>query len=320
MENPNATAASSAGGRTVVIGVGMQKGGVAKTTNAAHLAVALGEVGRRVLLWDVDENHGATKLFRIPPDAFAGFTTMDVLSGTTPVADAILAWDDDELDIELPENVDFIPCSRALTALHTALSSTDQFFNPNDVLSPYIAQLRALGRYDYILIDTGPHASATTRSAYIVADHFILSVVPEKLAIDSLPDALNDIANARKPGRNPNLHLLGLILSRMDRRRTLAKRYEEAIAKMKGLQQANGDPVKFKATIGTASAIDTAAHLGKTLLQTDPNHRVSEQFRELAREVEERIRQHAAEVNHRPTVAPPAVILPEPTQEVVTNG
>ena len=273
-----------------VIGIGMQKGGVSKTTNACHIAVALGELGRRVLLWDVDENYGATKVLGVPPNAF--FTTKHVLMGDSTAEEAILAYDADDIDIELPRNVDLIPSSRALQNVDTALAAHDTFYNPNECLHGPVTELKALGRYDYILIDTGPQASPTTRSAYLVANYFILSLVPEKLAVDSLGDALQDIAQARRPERNPKLHLLGLILSCMDRRVTLAKRYEDAITQR--FKQANEEPVKFTTTIGRAAAINRAAHLGKTILQTEPNHRVSHQYRDLTLEIEARISAHRA--------------------------
>jgi chromosome partitioning protein len=301
-----------------VLSIGMQKGGVAKTTNACHLAVALGEAGRRVLLWDVDENYGATKAFQIPPDAF--FTTMHILSGDSSAEEAVLAFDDPELDVELPPNVDFIASSRALQGIDRALSAKDKFYNPNECLNSHIEELKRLGRYDYIIIDTGPQASPTTRSAYMVSDYFILSLTPEKLAVDSLPDALEDIANARRPGRNPDLHLLGLILSCMDRRVTLAKRYEDAITER--FRQANQEPVKFKTTIGRAAAIDRAAHRGQTLLQAEPSHNVSEQYRKLAREVEQRILTHRATLGRpetAPHVASPAPLAPLP-QGVTANA
>ena len=273
-----------------VLSIGMQKGGVSKTTNACHIAAALGEVGRRVLLWDVDENYGSTKVLGVPPAAF--FTTMHVLTGDSTAEEAILAFDADDIDVELPRNVDFIPSSRALQNVDRALAALDSFYNPNECLHTHVDALKALGRYDYILIDTGPQASPTTRSAYMVSEYFILSLVPEKLAVDSLPDALQDIANARRPGRNPKLHLLGLILSCMDRRVTLAKRYEDAITDR--FRQANQEPVKFSTTIGRAAAINRAAHQGKTILQTEPNHRVSHQYRHLSQEIEERIAAHHA--------------------------
>ena len=279
-----------------IISIGMQKGGVSKTTNACHLAVALGELGRRVLLWDVDENYGATKVFGIPPNAF--ITTMHVLTGDSTAEEAILAFDADDIDIELPRNVDLIPSSRALQNVEKALSALDTFYNPNECLHASVEELKSLGRYDYIFIDTGPQASPTTRSAYLVSEYFILSLVPEKLAVDSLPDALQDIGNARRAGRNPSLHLLGLILSCMDRRVTLAKRYEDAITQR--FKQANEEPVKFTTTIGRAAAINRAVHLGKTILQTEPNHRVSHQYRELAQEIEERIEAHLARPDKLP--------------------
>jgi len=303
---------------TIVLSIGMQKGGVAKTTNACHLAVALGESGKRVLLWDLDENHGATKLFQIPPDAFV--STMHVLSGDSSAEEAILSHDDPELDIELPPGVDFIPASRNLQGLDSALREHDPFYNPNDVLQTPIDELKALNRYDYILLDTAPSASTTTRGAYLVSDYFILSIVPEKLAVDSLPDALDDIAKARKPNRNPDLHLLGLILSCMDRRVTLARRYEKLITDR--FRQANQEPVKFRTTIGRAAAIDRAAHHGMTLLQAEPLHRVSEQYRELAAEVEERIRLHRAPVAAQvlTPVEGPKGIEPTLTPGVIVNG
>ena len=277
--------------QTLILSCGMQKGGVAKTTNSLHLAVALAERGRRVLLWDVDENYGATKVLGIPPNGF--WTTMNVLTGDCRAEDAVLAFDDEELDIELPGGVDFIPSSRNLQAVEKALAAQDRFYNPNDCLRPHIEELRGLARYDYVILDTGPHASPTTRGAYMVSDYFLLSVIPEKQAVASLPDALSDIANARRADRNPGLHLLGVIVSCIDRRKTLARAYEEAIEQR--FRDAREKPVKFRTTISSAAAIDRAYQQKATVLQTEPSHKVSVQYRELASEVEERIAEHEAE-------------------------
>src|SRR5574338_795713 len=135
MSDGTAVAPSRAG---YVISVGMQKGGVSKTTNACHLAVALGEIGRRVLLWDVDENYGATKVFQIPPDAF--FTTMGILSGDATAVDAVLAFDDPEVDVDLPKNVDFIPSSRALQGVDRALAAKEKLYKPNESLNAHVAE------------------------------------------------------------------------------------------------------------------------------------------------------------------------------------
>ena len=54
--------------KTHVIAVGNQKGGVGKTTNTVHLAAALGERGKKCLIWDLDMNHGATLHLGVPPE------------------------------------------------------------------------------------------------------------------------------------------------------------------------------------------------------------------------------------------------------------
>ena len=62
-----------------VCAIGNQKGGVSKTTNCVHLATALAELQRRVLIIDLDANAGATRHFGIPPESFLG--TFEVLVG-----------------------------------------------------------------------------------------------------------------------------------------------------------------------------------------------------------------------------------------------
>ena len=69
--------------KTWVIAVGNQKGGVGKTTNTVAIAAALGEIGRKCLIWDLDMNHGATRHFGIMSEAgFLG--TFEILVGEFP--------------------------------------------------------------------------------------------------------------------------------------------------------------------------------------------------------------------------------------------
>ena len=272
-------------GSTKRIGVGMQKGGVGKTTNALHIAAALAERGRRVLLWDVDENYGATKILGLSSKKC--WTTMDVVEGRCAAAEAVIGRADSAPESSLlPKGTRFdaIPSSRALQGLDRNRGGTTR---ATACLEPHVSQLCELDVYDYIILDTGPHASATTRAAYLSCDYYILSVTPEMQAIGSLPDALRDVMNARKPGRNPDLTLLGLVLCDVDRRMGLAKEYERKLDL--GFVDKNGRKVKFKTTIGTAAAIGRAYRENQLLLGYERHHRVAQQFRDLAAEVESRI-------------------------------
>src|SRR5215813_8428809 len=96
--------------RTKVIAVGNQKGGVGKTTNTVHIARALAERGRKVLIIDLDMNHGATRHFGVEPEAFLG--SFEMLVGAEPAENLVLTNRLKEEGVSLPENVDLIPAAR----------------------------------------------------------------------------------------------------------------------------------------------------------------------------------------------------------------
>ena len=264
-----------------VIAVGNQKGGVGKTTNTAHLAAALGSLGHKVLAWDLDVNYGLTSHFGVPPQAYSG--TFHVLTRDRDPEDVILTNDDP--DIELPDGVHLISSSRELEKLEVVLRTDDPVFTQREVLIEPLKKLRS--KYDYIFLDTAPNTNVTTTLAsYIVADYFIISTLPEKLALEGLKNALKDIGQAQRNDRNPSLQLLGVIVSGLDKRIRKAREYDEAIRQSFA---ANGqESRKFRTTIARAAAIPRAQDKGKTVFQMEPNHEVISQFLDIAKEIEER--------------------------------
>ena len=266
--------------KTQVIAVGNQKGGVAKTTNAVHIASALGELGRRCLIWDLDMNHGATLHFGIPSEGFLG--TFEVLIGEEQPEDVIITSEDE--DVELPANVHLIPARRNLEKIDQALAAKNKFIIMQDVLIKPLQNLR--GRYDYIFLDTAPNATTPTIAAYKAAEWFILSAMPDPFAIAGLNDALADIQDAQRHG-NHFLRLLGVILSGVDKRTRLANTLNEYVDQIFSPDRRSS--AKFRTTISRSTVVPQAQKLGKTLFQTHPMHMVTDQYREIVREIEERL-------------------------------
>jgi len=120
-------------------------------------------------------------------------------------------------------------------------------------------------------------------AAYKAAEWFLLSATPDPLAIQGLNDAMADIKAVREHG-NPVLQLLGVVLSCVDRRTRLAIQLtsfvQEAFPEVAG---------PFNTQVSRAVAIPEAQKLGKTVFQTDPAHKIAEQYRQLARELEQRL-------------------------------
>jgi chromosome partitioning protein len=268
---------------THVIAVGNQKGGVGKTTNAVHLAAALGRMGKKCLIWDLDMNHGATLHLGVPPEAFDG--TFLVLTEERTPEEVIIT--EEEQDVELPENVHLIPSSRELERLEAVLAAKDRFYDPRRILVHPLKSLR--GDYDYIFLDTAPNATAPTIASYVAADWFIVSVIPESFALNGMRECLKDIRRARQAELNPNLALLGIIVSGLDQRITLARQYTAEIHESFKVE---GSPSRmFSTTISRAAVIPRAQKVGQTLFQSDPTHKVAKQYMALATEVDHRVQE-----------------------------
>jgi chromosome partitioning protein len=171
-----------------------------------------------------------------------------------------------------------------LEKVEQALLQANKFIITQDVL---IKPLRSLdGRYDYIFLDTAPNATTPTIAAYKAAKWFILSALPDPFAISGLTDALVDINAAQRHG-NPNLRVLGVVLSGVDGRKT--RLATNLISYVEEKFSVDGGPsAKFRTTVSRSTVVPEAQKLGKTVFQTDPTHKVAQQYRELAREIEER--------------------------------
>lgn len=296
---------------TTVIAVGNQKGGVAKTTNTVHLAAALGELGRKCLIIDLDMNQGTTRHLGIPSEAFLG--AYEMLIGEEQPEDVIITSEDD--GVELPTNVHLISARRNLEKVDQALLQQNKFLITQDVLIGPLATLE--GKYDYIFLDTAPNATTPTIAAYKAAKWFILSALPDPLAVSGLSDALVDIKGAQRHG-NPELRILGVVLSGIDGRRT--RLASNLIQYVEDAFSVDGGPsAKFKTTISRSTVVPEAQRLGKTVFQTDPMHKVAQQYRALAREVEERMgRVMPAKPSELMSQEAPAHEATE--QEAVANG
>lgn len=292
--------------RTRVIAVGNQKGGVGKTTNTVHISRALAELGRKVLIIDLDMNHGATRHFGVEPEAFLG--SFELMVGNEDPQNLVLSAEDKQEGVSLPENVDLIPAARKLERIDQAISAKSKFVTPHEVLKAPLAALR--GAYDYIFLDTAPNATLPTLAAYMNADYFILSAMPDPFAIAGLNDALRDIMDAKERG-NTGLVLLGVVISGVDKRTSLANSLSDFVEQSFRIGQSS-DSVKFKSSIGRSTVIPQTQKVGKTLFETHSTHKVTDEYRALAKEIEERLYRF----EHPEVVAAPEAVV----QKEVVNG
>jgi chromosome partitioning protein len=266
--------------QTVVITVGNQKGGVGKTTNTIQLAAALAERGRLSLIIDLDMTSGATKALRAPTDGW--MSSFELLTGAENAEDTIITNEEEE--VPLPPNVHLIPSSRKLAELDNFLGQNPWVIHQDLLVDP-INRLR--GRYDYVFLDTPPQKTKTTIPALKAADYAILTAMPDHLAVSALAEALQDIATAQKHA-NPKLMLLGVVVCAMPRPKTRLAR-ELAGYVERTCVDPQGRTLKFKVDITRSVVLQEAQRMGKSIFQYQGDHPVADQYRALAKELEERL-------------------------------
>lgn len=299
--------------KTTVISIGNQKGGVGKTTTVLNLAAALGQLGKDVLVVDLDQNCGATRGLGIPEETYA--SSFELMVGLDDrrldPLDLVIVTDPDE-DVELPDRVSLIPANRKLEDLDAELRSKREhrFAAPGAVLTAPLQALVDARKWDYILLDTAPHLTTSTLGAYRVAEWFIIVTLPEPLSVLGMNDAVEDLRTARRDF-NPDLKLLGVVIGTYAKGQKTSMMYDEELRS--GFAD-SGQFGPFGQNISRTTAIPTAQSFGRTIVQHSPAHKSVEEYRQLAREVIERI-----ELGRPTPAAAVAVDEPEPTEHATTD-
>lgn len=233
-----------------------------------------------------------------------------MLVGEEPAENLVLSHADGEEGVSLPENLDLIPAARKLEGIDQAVMARSKFMTPHEVLKAPLDSLR--GKYDFIFLDTAPNATLPTLAAYMNADYFILSAMPDPFAIAGLNDAMRDIMDARARG-NTRLVFLGVVISGVDKRTSLANSLSEFVEKSFKVGD-NAESIKFRSSIGRSTVIPQTQKVGKTLFETHSTHKVTDEYRALADEILQRL----ARIEGVPA-APTATAGGGPVGEVV-NG
>lgn len=198
-----------------IIAVVTQKGGVGKTTSAVNLAAALGELGKRCLLVDIDPQGNATSGVGVDKRQVKR-STYDLLTGEAPVEQAVVATG-------FP-NLSLIPSSVALAGAEIEMV---ELARRESRLKAALAPCRE--KYDFIFIDCPPALGLLTLNALVAADTFLIPAQPEYYALEGLSQL---IATVRQVKRlyNPTLELEGVLFTMYDGRTNLT---QQVVAEVK---------------------------------------------------------------------------------------
>jgi len=244
---------------TKTIAIVNHKGGVGKTTTVASVGSALAELGKRVLLVDLDaQSNLTTSLLKDEPertlyDAFSEGTELPVV----PLGGG-KSWS------LAPSSLDL-----AGTELEIA-SKIDREYILKDLLEKVEAD------YDYILLDCPPSLGLLTVNALVAATDVVIPLTAEALPSKGLQKILDMVERAKRR-LNPSLRLSGILITRYESSK-LSQYVEDA------LRQNYGGLV-YETKIRKNVRIAEAPLYGKDILAYAPDSRGAEDYKRLAEEV-----------------------------------
>ena len=250
-----------------------QKGGVGKTTVAAHLAVGLARRGHRGAALDLDPQGYLTRhfgfresLYDEPIDNIALH-----LAGEAdgPVSDLL---------IETDEDIDLIPSNYDMRGISDALSNER---NRERRLEMFLEDFPT-ERYDFLIIDTPPNLGLLTDNAIIAARNLLIPIQAEDSSLDALDMALDEIEEI-EDAFGTQIAVLGIIANLVPRD-GVADSMLDSLRSTPGVQD-----LVFPYEIRKRADVKYAMREGQTLYAYNEEADMIEQFDQLAADIEQAI-------------------------------
>ncbi|WP_460801883.1 ParA family protein [Microbacterium sp. GXF6406] len=204
-------------GKTRILTVSNQKGGVGKTTSTVNIASALAGMGARVLVIDLDPQGNASTALGVPHSADLP-SIYEVLIDSIPLADVVQPSPESE-------NLFCAPSTIHLAGAEIELvSQVAREHRLRTALQDYLAE----HDLDFVIIDCPPSLGLLTINAFTAATEVFIPIQCEYYALEGLSQLLGSIQMIQKH-LNPSLHLSTILLTMYDGRTRLAQQVADEV-------------------------------------------------------------------------------------------
>ncbi len=245
----------------LVISLLNHKGGVGKTTSAINIGAGLVELGKKVLLIDLDPQANLTLSLGVPRQQYSIY---EALRGETPLT-----------PFTVRENLDIVISTLDLSGAEMELiNEAGREYLMKELIDP------VRNNYDYIVIDCPPSLGLLTLNALTSSDLVYIPLQTEFLAMQGLAK-INQVISKVKIRLNPGIKIGGVIATMYDARKVLNRDVVETIKKYFG-------ELVFKTMIRDNVALAEAPSQRKDIFTYSPQSPGAEDYLELCKEIIER--------------------------------
>lgn len=247
----------------IIVSLANQKGGVGKSTSAINIAAALGQMGKRTLLVDLDPQGNTTSGVGINKKQIKT-SSYDILISRADTESAIVSTKYENLDI-LPSNI-------TLAGAEFELVDADN--RENRFKS---AMERVSDNYDYILVDCPPSLGLLTLNALVASKGVVVPMLCEYFSLEGLTQLMITIREVKKRF-NPSLDLTGILITMYNGRLNLSGEV------LHELKKYYSDKL-FKTMIPRSVRISEAPSYGEPIQYYDRRSKAAEAYNSVAEEL-----------------------------------
>ncbi|MCH6196160.1 ParA family protein [Corynebacterium mastitidis] len=254
-------------GPATIVAMCNQKGGVGKTTSTINLGACLAELGRKVLLVDLDPQGALSAGLGVPHEDLDVTVYNLLVDNRSSIHSALHRTSVPGMDL-VPANID--------------LSAAEiQLVNEVGREQTLARALRPVMRdYDFIILDCQPSLGLLTVNALACAHGVIIPMECEYFSLRGLA-LLTDTVEKVRDRLNFDLDIMGILVTMFDRRTSHAREV------MSRVVEVFGDKV-FDSVITRTVRFPETSVAGEPIISWAPRSQGAEQYRDLAKEVIER--------------------------------
>jgi len=249
---------------SVIIAITNQKGGVGKTTTALNVSAAMALMGKNTLLVDTDPQANSTLAFVENPQQYEESLYNVLASNNQDIKEVIVNSTVPGLDVAISK----ISMAKLEPSL---LGDIDGHFRLKDVLEPI------RNKYEYIIIDTAPTLGIITLNALVAADAVLIPIQSSYLCLEGTDDLLETIEKVKRVA-NPELQILGVLVTLHDKRTNISK---DVVERIKGVF---GKKV-FRTLISKSVKLEESPAYRESVFTFAPSSVGAEQYGKVAREI-----------------------------------